>query len=83
MKKKLKIRGYLIIDKLDHVELKERIFLDRATFYEKKQEIKRDRLIRMDKEIALFSNKNEAKKEVKLLNALYWNVVDRENIGGF
>ena len=37
----------------------------------------------MDKEIALFSNKHEAKKEVKRLNALYWNVVDRENIGGF
>ena len=83
MKKKLRITGYLIIDKLDHVELQERIFLDRAAFYAKKQEIKKDRLIRMDKEIALFSNKNEAKKEVKRLNALYWNVVDRENIGGF
>ena len=80
MKKKLKIRGYLIIDKLDHVELKERIFLDRATFYEKKQEIKKDMLTRLNREIALFTNKYEAKKEVKKLNDLYWNVVDRENI---
>ena len=65
MKKKLKIRGYLIIDKLDHVELKEKIFLDRATFYEKKQEIKKDRLTRFNREIALFTDKYEAKKEVK------------------
>lgn len=80
MKKKLRITGYLIIDKLDHVELQERIFLDRATFYKKKQEIKKDRLTRFNKEIALFTDKHEAKKEVKRLNDLYWNVVDRESI---
>lgn len=80
MKRKLRITGYLIIDKLDHVELKERIFLNRATFYTKRQEIKKDRLTRLNKEIALFENKNEAKKEVKRLNDLYWNVVDRESI---
>lgn len=80
MKKKLRITGYLIIDKLDHVELQERIFLDRATFYKKKQEIKKDRFTRFNKEIALFTDKHEAKKEVKRLNDLYWNVVDRESI---
>lgn len=80
MKKKLKVTGYLIIDKLDHVELKEIIFLDRAAFYAKKQEIKKDRLTRLNKEIALFTNKSEAKEKVKRLNTLYWNVVDREKI---